>query len=145
MRALVVVRGEVDERDIWPFASVLDRDEAGTRLMVKAHDPLELVGALQALLARRLEIVSMQVTPDPSGRTERSGDYLERPNLEAGPEQGSCRPVPRVTTPATEGMQDEAVRCPAPHDPGLTRPPCGESNPLDAWTSCPTQAAGSGP
>lgn len=61
MRALVAVRGEVDERDIWPYASLLARDGVVTRLTVKAHDSLELVGDLLALLALRLEVVSMRV------------------------------------------------------------------------------------
>ena len=119
-----MVRGEVDERDIWPFASVLDRDEAGTTLMVKAHDLLELVGVLLALLTRRLEVVSMRIITDLSGRTKWPQECLESPTLEAPPVQGSCTDragelVGSGAVPVVRAENPRRVGCPEQGgDPG---------------------------
>jgi len=145
MRALVVVRGVVDERDIWPYASLQDRDGVSTRLMVKAHDSRELVGVLLALLELRLEVVSMRVITDPPGRTARSREVLERPAIGVDLQHRSSGSVPLVTRHATQGMQREAVRSQAPHDPQLTRPPCEGPSPSVASTLLPDPEADTEP
>ena len=48
MQAIVVVSGEVDERDIWPYATWSDSDGTHTTLTAKVHDSQELVGVLAA-------------------------------------------------------------------------------------------------
>jgi hypothetical protein len=58
MRAVVVVRGVVDERDVWPYASFSESDGERTTLSVSVHDSQELVGVISTLTALGLEVVS---------------------------------------------------------------------------------------
>ena len=62
MRAVVVVRGTVDERDVWPYASWSDSDGTSTTLAVTVHDSRELVGVLAALTALGLEVTETHLT-----------------------------------------------------------------------------------
>ncbi|HKX67999.1 MAG TPA: hypothetical protein VJN29_12310 [Intrasporangium sp.] len=68
MHAIVVVAGEVDERDIWPYAQWSDSDGTHTTLTAKVHDSQELVGVLAALTALGLQIVSTRLIAEPVGR-----------------------------------------------------------------------------
>lgn len=68
MHAIVVVAGEVDERDIWPYAVWSDSDGTQTTLTARVHDSQELVGVLAALTALGLEIVSTLLIEEPLGR-----------------------------------------------------------------------------
>ena len=70
MHAIVVVAGEVDERDIWPYATWSDSDGTHTTLTAKVHDSQELVGVLAALTALGLQIVSTMLIEEPQGRQE---------------------------------------------------------------------------
>ncbi|WP_256795640.1 hypothetical protein [Terrabacter sp. Ter38] len=67
MRAIVVVAGDVDERDVWPYAVWADSDGTSTTLNVHVHDSQELVGVLAALTALGLEVTSTRVVDDPGG------------------------------------------------------------------------------
>jgi hypothetical protein len=62
MRAVVVVRGVVDERDVWPYASCSESDGQRTTLSVTVHDSQELVGVISTLTALGLEVVSTRLT-----------------------------------------------------------------------------------
>ncbi len=68
MRAVVVVTGDVDERDVWPYAVWSDSDGTSTTLDVHVHDSQELVGVLAALTALGLEVTSTRLIEDPDGR-----------------------------------------------------------------------------
>ncbi|HEX5968073.1 MAG TPA: hypothetical protein VFY88_06330 [Intrasporangium sp.] len=70
MQAIVVVAGEVDERDIWPYATWSDSDGTHTTLTAKVHDSQELVGVLAALTALGLEIASTVLIEEPLGRQD---------------------------------------------------------------------------
>ncbi|TQM57965.1 hypothetical protein [Humibacillus xanthopallidus] len=61
MRAVVVVRGVVDERDVWPYASCSESDGERTTLSVTVHDSQELVGVISTLTALGLEVVSTRL------------------------------------------------------------------------------------
>jgi hypothetical protein len=58
MRAVIVVHGVVDERDVWPYAMVQESDEQRTTLAVTVHDTQELVGVLSSMTAMGLEVIS---------------------------------------------------------------------------------------
>ena len=58
MHAVVVVRGVVDERDLWPYGSLAESDGERTTLSVTVHDSQELVGVLSTLTALGLEVIS---------------------------------------------------------------------------------------
>ena len=58
MRAVVVVRGAVDERDVWPYAVMSESDGDRTTLTVTVHDSRELVGVLSSLAALGLDVTS---------------------------------------------------------------------------------------
>jgi hypothetical protein len=70
MRAVVVVRGVVDERDVWPYASCSESDGERTTLSVTVHDSQELVGVISTLTALGLEVVSTRLVQGP-GRAQR--------------------------------------------------------------------------
>ena len=65
MRAVVVVIGDVDERDVWPYAVWSDSDGTSTTLTVRVHDSQELVGVLSALTALGLEVTSTHLVDEP--------------------------------------------------------------------------------
>ena len=67
MRAVVVVTGDVDERDVWPYAVWSDSDGASTTLTVRVHDSQELVGVLASLTALGLEVTSSHLIEEPGG------------------------------------------------------------------------------
>jgi hypothetical protein len=67
MRAVVVVRGVVDERDIWPYASFSESDGERTTLSVSVHDSQELVGVISTLTALGLEVVSTHLAHSSAG------------------------------------------------------------------------------
>ena len=58
MRAVVVVRGAVDERDLWPYASLSESDGGRTTLTVTVHDTPGAGGRAPALTALGLEVIS---------------------------------------------------------------------------------------
>jgi hypothetical protein len=58
MQAVVTVTGNVDERDIWPYAAWSFSDGTSTTLMVRVHDSQELVAVLGSLTALGLEVTS---------------------------------------------------------------------------------------
>jgi hypothetical protein len=64
MQAVVVVTGEVDERDVWPYAVWTGTDGTCTTLTVAIHDSRELVGVLATLTGLGLEVTSMHVVVD---------------------------------------------------------------------------------
>jgi hypothetical protein len=66
VRAVVVVRGVVDERDVWPYASCSESDGERTTLSVTVHDSQELVGVISTLTALGLEVVSTRLIQRPS-------------------------------------------------------------------------------
>jgi hypothetical protein len=68
MRAVVVVRGVVDERDVWPYASFSESDGERTTLSVSVHDSQELVGVISTLTALGLEVVSTRLAQPSSAR-----------------------------------------------------------------------------
>ena len=67
MQAVVVVTGEVDERDIWPYARWSDSDGTSTTLRVRVHDSQELVGVLTALTDMGLQVTSTHLVDEPQG------------------------------------------------------------------------------
>jgi hypothetical protein len=67
MRAVVVVAGEVDERDVWPYAVWCDSDGSSTTLAVHVHDSQELVGVLAALTGLGLEVTSTHLVDETGG------------------------------------------------------------------------------
>jgi hypothetical protein len=68
MRAVVVVAGEVDERDVWPYAVWSDSNGTSTTLTVRVHDSQELVGVLAALTDLGLEVTSTHLIDEPGGK-----------------------------------------------------------------------------
>ncbi|GAA2165716.1 hypothetical protein GCM10009826_41000 [Humibacillus xanthopallidus] len=60
------MRGMVDERDVWPYASFSESDGERTTLSVTVHDSQELVGVISTLTALGLEVVSTHLAPRPS-------------------------------------------------------------------------------
>ena len=73
MQAVVIVNGEVDERDVWPYATWCDSDGTRTTLTVRVHDSQELVAVLGTLTALGLEVTSTQLMEEPgAGVSERS-------------------------------------------------------------------------
>ena len=70
MRAVVVVRGVVDERDVWPYASLSESDGERTTLSVTVHDSQELVGVISTLTALGLEVVSTRLVQRPGPSTQ---------------------------------------------------------------------------
>ncbi len=67
MQAVVIVNGEVDERDVWPYATWCDSDGTRTTLTVRVHDSQELVAVLGTLTALGLEVTSTQLMDEPGG------------------------------------------------------------------------------
>ncbi len=65
MQAVVIVNGEVDERDVWPYATWCDSDGIRTTLTVRVHDSQELVAVLGSLTAMGLEVTSTQLMDEP--------------------------------------------------------------------------------
>ena len=65
MQAVVIVNGEVDERDVWPYATWCDSDGTRTTLTVRVHDSQELVAVLGTLTAMGLEVTSTQLMDEP--------------------------------------------------------------------------------
>ena len=65
MQAVVIVNGEVDERDVWPYATWCDSDGVRTTLTVRVHDSQELVSVLGTLTAMGLEVTSTQLMEEP--------------------------------------------------------------------------------
>jgi hypothetical protein len=76
MRAVVVVAGEVDERDIWPYAVWSDSAGTSTTLTVRVHDSQELVGVLAALTDLGLEVISTHLVDEPGGGRGEAPDPL---------------------------------------------------------------------
>lgn len=76
MQALVTVRGDVDNLDLWPYVRRAERVGAHSLLTLEVHDGRELVGALVAFSQRSLEIVTVE-TVDPASRT--LGNSEKRP------------------------------------------------------------------
>lgn len=70
MHAVVVVTGEVDERDVWPYAVWTGSDGTSTTLTVEVHDSRELVGVLAALTGLGLEVTSTHLVGEPPGRAQ---------------------------------------------------------------------------
>jgi hypothetical protein len=68
MRAVVVVAGEVDERDVWPYAVWSDSNGTSTTLTVRVHDSQELVGVLAALTDLGLEVTSTHLIDEPGSK-----------------------------------------------------------------------------
>ena len=68
MHAVVTVTGDVDERDIWPYAAWCDSDGTRTTLTVRVHDSQELVAVLGSLTALGLEVTSTQLVEEPPER-----------------------------------------------------------------------------
>ena len=68
MRAVVVVAGEVDERDVWPYAVWSDSNGTSTTLTVRVHDSQELVGVLAALTDLGLEVTSTHLIDEPGAK-----------------------------------------------------------------------------
>jgi hypothetical protein len=68
MRAVVVVSGEVDERDVWPYAVWSDSNGTSTTLTVRVHDSQELVGVLAALTDLGLEVTSTHLIDEPGAK-----------------------------------------------------------------------------
>ncbi|WP_404387091.1 hypothetical protein [Humibacillus xanthopallidus] len=68
MRAVVVVRGDVDERDIWPYAVMSESAGGRTTLTVTVHDSQELVGVLSSLAALGLEVISTHLIEQAGAR-----------------------------------------------------------------------------
>lgn len=69
MRAVVVVRGVVDDRDIWPYAVLSESDGERTTLTVTVHDSQELVGVLSSLAALGLDVTSTHLIEQTGART----------------------------------------------------------------------------
>jgi hypothetical protein len=72
MRTVVVVRGAVDERDLWPYASLSASAGGRSTLTVTVHDTQELVGVLAGLTALGLEVISTHLIDESArerGRT----------------------------------------------------------------------------
>jgi hypothetical protein len=67
MQAVVTVTGNVDERDIWPYAAWSFSDGTSTTLMVRVHDSQELVAVLGSLTALGLEVTSSYLVEEPAG------------------------------------------------------------------------------
>lgn len=65
MQAVVIVNGEVDERDVWPYATWCDSDGVTTTLTVRVHDSQELVAVLGTLTGLGLEVTSTQLMEEP--------------------------------------------------------------------------------
>ncbi len=73
MQAVVIVNGEVDERDVWPYAMWCDSDGIRTTLTVRVHDSQELVAVLGSLTAMGLEVTSTQLMDEPgAGAADRA-------------------------------------------------------------------------
>ena len=72
MRAVVVVRGDVDERDIWPYAVMSESDGERTTLTVTVHDSQELVGVLSGLAALGLDVTSTHLIEGAGGHASGS-------------------------------------------------------------------------
>ena len=68
MRAVVVVAGEVDERDVWPYAVWSDSNGTSTTLTVRVHDSQELVSVLAALTDLGLEVTSTHLIDEPGAK-----------------------------------------------------------------------------
>jgi hypothetical protein len=90
MRAVVVVRGVIDERDVWPYASCAESDGERTTLDVTVHDSQELVGVLSTLTALGLEVVSTHLVEAPADRRQRGrlGDEISSSENDVGSDRG---------------------------------------------------------
>lgn len=64
MQAVVTVTGNVDERDIWPYAAWCFSDGTSTTLTVRVHDSQELVAVLGSLTALGLEVTSTHLVEE---------------------------------------------------------------------------------
>jgi hypothetical protein len=71
MQAVVTVTGNVDERDIWPYAAWSFSDGTSTTLMVRVHDSQELVAVLGSLTALGLEVTSTHLIEESPTRDVR--------------------------------------------------------------------------
>jgi hypothetical protein len=71
MQAVVTVMGNVDERDIWPYAAWCFSDGTSTTLTVRVHDSQELVAVLGSLTALGLEVTSTHLVEEPPERGAR--------------------------------------------------------------------------
>ena len=64
MQAVVTVTGNVDERDVWPYAAWCFSDGTSTTLTVRVHDSQELVAVLGSLTALGLEVTSTHLVEE---------------------------------------------------------------------------------
>ncbi|WP_404391803.1 hypothetical protein [Humibacillus xanthopallidus] len=64
MRAEVVVLGDVDCVDLWPYCEVVERNGPASVLAVKVHDSQEFVLVLSSLLAHGLHVTRAQLLDD---------------------------------------------------------------------------------
>jgi hypothetical protein len=78
MRAVVVVRGAVDDRDIWPYAVLSESDGERTTLTVTVHDSQELVGVLSSLAALGLDVSSTRLFEETGARAAGSRNRPSR-------------------------------------------------------------------
>ena len=74
MLAIVVMTGDVDERDVWPYAVWTDSDGASTTLTVRVHDSQEFVGVLVSMTALGLEVRSARLIEEHGGGDAAGGD-----------------------------------------------------------------------
>ena len=91
MRAVVVVRGDVDERDIWPYAVMSESDGERTTLTVTVHDSQELVGVLSGLAALGLEVISTHLIDESRGRP--AGPRTGHEEISSSEDDASAEPV----------------------------------------------------
>jgi hypothetical protein len=61
MRAEVVVQGDVDHADLWPYAVGSERDGDRAVLTLDVHDSREFLGVLETLVTRGLEVDRAQL------------------------------------------------------------------------------------
>ena len=90
MRAVVVVRGAVDDRDIWPYAVLSESDGERTTLTVTVHDSQELVGVLSSLAALGLDVSSTRLFAETGARA--TGWRTRPPKISSSEDDASTEP-----------------------------------------------------
>jgi hypothetical protein len=66
VRAEVVVLGDVDKVDLWPYCEVVERNGPASVLAVRVHDSQEFVLVLRSLLEHGLEVTKAHLHEGPS-------------------------------------------------------------------------------
>jgi hypothetical protein len=88
MRALIQVRGVVDDLALWPYASGAEPYNGDSLLSVDVVDGREMVGVLVALLDRGLDVVKVVTlgprAADPPGESPDVGEAAARDAAEGG-------------------------------------------------------------